>query len=33
MVEVIESTTLDAMRNCASRVVMPWRLAIQAKSL
>jgi hypothetical protein len=32
-VDVIESTTLDAMRNCASRLVMPWRLAIPPKSV
>ena len=31
-VERIEETTVDAILNWASRSVMPWRLAIQAKS-
>jgi hypothetical protein len=28
MVDVIDVTTLDAILNCASRLVMPWRLAM-----
>ena len=33
IVEVIESTTLLALANCSPRSVMPWRLAIQPKSV
>jgi hypothetical protein len=31
--DVIEAITSDAILNCASRSAMPWRRAIQAKSV
>jgi hypothetical protein len=31
--EVIDAMTIDAILNCSLRFVMPWRAAIQAKSV
>ena len=31
--DVIEAITIDAILNCSTRLTMPWRAAIQAKSV